>query len=409
MTQVAEKLQPWVARSTGARAAARAGCRICASAARRASPRSGSRPCATRSGASPTSRRSPRPSSGRRRRRALDRGRASTALLYARRAATGWSSSTAASRRSCRALHGLPAGVRVGSLATAVTRAGRHRVVQRYLGQLADLDARAFAALNTAFVARRRVRLRARRRRARAAAAAAVRVDAADGRSPIDVAPADADRARRTQPGADRRDLRRRAGRDGYLHQRRDRGVRRRERGARSLQGAAGERRRRSTSRSMHVHAARSANFSSHSFTLGGKLVRNDAIATLDGEGAECTLNGLYLADGERLVDNHTTIDHAKAHCPSHEIYKGILGGQRARGVQRQDHRPAGRAEDRRQADQPRAAAVRRRADQHQAAARDLRRRREVHARRGDRPARRGRAVLPARPRPDATSRRATC
>jgi Fe-S cluster assembly protein SufD len=83
---------------------------------------------------------------------------------------------------------------------------------------------------------------------------------------------------------------------------------------------------------SMHVHAARSASFSSHSFSLGGKLVRNDALATLDGEGAEVTLNGLYLADGDRLVDNHTTIDHARAHCPSHEVYKGILGG-RARAV----------------------------------------------------------------------------
>ena len=76
----------------------------------------------------------------------------------------------------------------------------------------------------------------------------------------------------------------------------------------------------------------RSATFSSHSFSLGGKLVRNDALATLDGEGAEVTLNGLYLADGDRLVDNHTTIDHARAHCPSHEVYKGILGG-RARAV----------------------------------------------------------------------------
>jgi Fe-S cluster assembly protein SufD len=83
---------------------------------------------------------------------------------------------------------------------------------------------------------------------------------------------------------------------------------------------------------SMHVNAARSASFSSHSFSLGGRLVRNDVLARLDGEGAEVTLNGLYLADGDRLVDNHTTIDHATAHCPSHEIYKGILGG-RARAV----------------------------------------------------------------------------
>jgi len=60
--------------------------------------------------------------------------------------------------------------------------------------------------------------------------------------------------------------------------------------------------------------------------------VRNDIIAVLDGEGAEATLNGLYLADGDRLVDTHTTIDHAKPHCPSHEVYKGIIGGN-ARAV----------------------------------------------------------------------------
>lgn len=78
---------------------------------------------------------------------------------------------------------------------------------------------------------------------------------------------------------------------------------------------------------SMFVHCGRSANFSSHSFATGGKLVRNDVFATLDGEGAECTLNGLYLAGGDMLVDNHTSIDHAKPHCPSHEVYKGILSG----------------------------------------------------------------------------------
>ena len=82
----------------------------------------------------------------------------------------------------------------------------------------------------------------------------------------------------------------------------------------------------------MHLRLARAANFSSHAVTLGGAIVRNDAQATLDGEGVECTLNGLYIAGGRRLVDNHTTIRHASPHCSSHELYKGILDDQ-ARAV----------------------------------------------------------------------------
>ena len=83
---------------------------------------------------------------------------------------------------------------------------------------------------------------------------------------------------------------------------------------------------------SLHVRLGRRANFSSHAMTGGGQLVRNDVLAVLDGEGGACTLNGLYLVDGTRLVDNHTTIDHAQPHCDSHETYKGILGGA-GRGV----------------------------------------------------------------------------
>ena len=83
---------------------------------------------------------------------------------------------------------------------------------------------------------------------------------------------------------------------------------------------------------SVHLSARRASTFSSHSLTLGGSLVRNDVIATLAGEGIDCTLNGLYLGGGTTLVDNHTTIDHATPHCGSHEVYKGILWG-RARAV----------------------------------------------------------------------------
>jgi Fe-S cluster assembly protein SufD len=82
----------------------------------------------------------------------------------------------------------------------------------------------------------------------------------------------------------------------------------------------------------MHVTAGRAATFTSHAVSLGGALVRNEVTAVLEGIGAECTLNGLYLADGARHVDNHTTIDHAQPHCNSREVYKGILA-DRARGV----------------------------------------------------------------------------
>ncbi len=76
----------------------------------------------------------------------------------------------------------------------------------------------------------------------------------------------------------------------------------------------------------------RGANFSSASIALGGALARNDVNAALDGEGGDCTLNGLYLTHARQHVDNHTRIDHVKPQCASREVYKGIMGG-RSRGV----------------------------------------------------------------------------
>jgi Fe-S cluster assembly protein SufD len=74
----------------------------------------------------------------------------------------------------------------------------------------------------------------------------------------------------------------------------------------------------------MQCQLGRNANFSSHSISLGGALVRNDAGAVLS-EGTEATLNGLYIVNGTQHIDNHTVIDHAKPHGTSHEMYKGIL------------------------------------------------------------------------------------
>ncbi|TLY32659.1 MAG: Fe-S cluster assembly protein SufD, partial [Ignavibacteria bacterium] len=81
-----------------------------------------------------------------------------------------------------------------------------------------------------------------------------------------------------------------------------------------------------------HVRQQRSSSFTSHTISLGGALVRNNLVGVLEGEGAECTMNGLYVATGRQHIDNHTEIDHATAHCNSHELYKGILAG-RSKGV----------------------------------------------------------------------------
>jgi Fe-S cluster assembly protein SufD len=82
----------------------------------------------------------------------------------------------------------------------------------------------------------------------------------------------------------------------------------------------------------LHIKLQRNATVKCRAVTLGGKLVRNDIVGVLGGEGAHVALDGVYLVDGDRLVDNHTTIDHAVPHCTSHELYKGILDGK-ARAV----------------------------------------------------------------------------
>lgn len=71
---------------------------------------------------------------------------------------------------------------------------------------------------------------------------------------------------------------------------------------------------------------------STSSFVFGGKIVRNDIHMILDGEGAECTMNGLYAISQTQVADHHTTVDHAKPHCTSHENYKGVLMDQ-AHGI----------------------------------------------------------------------------
>lgn len=80
------------------------------------------------------------------------------------------------------------------------------------------------------------------------------------------------------------------------------------------------------------VRQARNAAYTSHAMNFGGGLVRNDITSLLLGEGSDCTLDGLFILDGNQHVDNHTVIDHATPHTTSVELYKGILDGE-SRGI----------------------------------------------------------------------------
>ncbi|CAN5707473.1 Fe-S cluster assembly protein SufD [soil metagenome] len=224
-------------------------------------------------------------------------------------------------------LQHLPAGVRAGSLAAAAT--GHADVVPRYYGQLAEFHGRGFVALNTALAADGaylyipdgaviespiEILFLSAGDQSSAAVAQARTLIVAGARSQVRIVETYAAVRNGTYFTNSVTEVFAGEGSviDHYKVQ---------QEGLEAFHIAT-----------MQVSAQRSANVSSHSFSLGGKFVRNDVNAVLDGEGAEVTLNGLYLADGDRLIDNHTAIDHTKAHCPSHEIYKGILGG-RARAV----------------------------------------------------------------------------
>lgn len=62
--------------------------------------------------------------------------------------------------------------------------------------------------------------------------------------------------------------------------------------------------------------------------SLNAGLVRNNLNIVLDEERCEAHLYGIYLQQGQSHIDNHTVVDHAKPHCESNELYKGMLDDQ---------------------------------------------------------------------------------
>jgi len=81
-----------------------------------------------------------------------------------------------------------------------------------------------------------------------------------------------------------------------------------------------------------HFHQARDSRLVFTTVALGAGLVRHDIHGVLDGSNAYLILNGLSVLSDRQHVDHHTTIDHAKPHCESHEYFNGVFDGE-SRGV----------------------------------------------------------------------------
>jgi Fe-S cluster assembly protein SufD len=74
----------------------------------------------------------------------------------------------------------------------------------------------------------------------------------------------------------------------------------------------------------VRADVGRDASYRSRLFSLGAQLARSDIDVRL-ATGAECDLDGLYLAHRRQHVDHQTRVDHAEPNARSSEYYKGIL------------------------------------------------------------------------------------
>ena len=74
-----------------------------------------------------------------------------------------------------------------------------------------------------------------------------------------------------------------------------------------------------------YVYQSANSLFQGVTVTLDGAIVRNNLHVSLDAEGCETHMYGLYMLNGNAHVDNHTTVDHLKPNSFSNELYKGIM------------------------------------------------------------------------------------
>lgn len=74
-----------------------------------------------------------------------------------------------------------------------------------------------------------------------------------------------------------------------------------------------------------YISQEKNSNVSVHTFSLGGKLIRNNLNFYLKGENCHSTLKGVTLLEDQQHVDHYTLVDHISPNCESHQDYKGVF------------------------------------------------------------------------------------
>jgi Fe-S cluster assembly protein SufD len=81
-----------------------------------------------------------------------------------------------------------------------------------------------------------------------------------------------------------------------------------------------------------YISQDKNSNVKVHTFSLGGKLIRNNLNFYHKGEHCDSTLKGITILEDKQHVDHFTLVDHSQPNCESHQDYKGVFTGE-SKGV----------------------------------------------------------------------------
>jgi len=73
-----------------------------------------------------------------------------------------------------------------------------------------------------------------------------------------------------------------------------------------------------------YIEQQRESNCNVHTFSLGGKITRNNLNFYQRGEHCDSTLKGITILKDKQHVDHNTLVKHIEPNCESHQDYKGL-------------------------------------------------------------------------------------